>query len=205
MRWPGTNWSPAGPARALRRQAGQAGARRADGTSLSHVTAEIVDSRGRLVPDADDPIHFTVSGPGRLRAPITAARRTRPATRRRRMAAFNGLALAVVGSSQEGRRHPAHRAAEGLPKATVTLASVAPARPRHPPYPGLPPAPPRPRERRRARGTAGRPPPGRRGRQLLGCASHPACHDAGREPGHGLVELLRQGGQDRQPPRGQRG
>ena len=118
----------AGPARALRLRPDKQ-VLAADGTSLSHVTAEIVDSRGRLVPHADNPIHFTVSGPGRLTGTDNGREENATGYTSPAMAAFNGLALAVVGSTRKAGAIRLTAAAEGLPKATVTLASVAPAGP----------------------------------------------------------------------------
>jgi beta-galactosidase len=116
----------AGPARALRLRPDKQ-VLTADGSSLSYVTAEVVDARGNLVPHADNPIHFTVSGPGRLTGTDNGREENATGYTSPAMAAFNGLALAVVGSSRQAGAIRLTAAAEGLPRATVTLASVAPA------------------------------------------------------------------------------
>jgi beta-galactosidase len=168
----------AGPARALRLTPDKQ-VLTADGASLCYVAAEIVDAGSNLVPHADQPIHFTVSGPGRLTGTDNGREENATGYTSPAMAAFNGLALAVVGSTRQAGAIRLTAAAAGLPQATVTLASVEPA------------------------GTAPAIPGTDRGRKLLGRAGHGARDDAGREPEHGLVELLRQG-RDRQREGGQR-
>jgi beta-galactosidase len=117
----------AGPARALR-LIPDTRVLTADGTALSYVTAEIVDTSGTLVPDATHPIRFTVSGAGRLTGTDNGRQENATGYTSPAMAAFNGLALAVVGSTRTAGAIRVTAAAEGLPTAAVTLVSKAPAK-----------------------------------------------------------------------------
>lgn len=70
----------------------------ADGKDLSFITVEVKDDQGRLVPDADNLIEFSIEGPGKIIATDNgnpADMVPFPSLRRK---AFNGLALAVVRS-----------------------------------------------------------------------------------------------------------
>nr|WP_243663338.1 hypothetical protein [Rhodothermus marinus] len=85
----------------------------ADGYDLAFITVRVVDAEGRTVPTADNPVRFTVEGPGELVAtangdptsfiPFSSAERP----------AFNGLVLAIV------------RARRGMP-GTITVTASAP-------------------------------------------------------------------------------
>ncbi|OTA60833.1 glycoside hydrolase family 2 protein [Hypoxylon sp. EC38] len=70
----------------------------ADGSDLSFITAEILDSSGDMVPRANNTISFSVSGPGEIVATDNgnpADMTSFPSTKRD---AFNGLALVIVRS-----------------------------------------------------------------------------------------------------------
>jgi beta-galactosidase len=118
----------AGPARSLRLTPDER-VLTADGTALSYVKAEIVDTRGHVVPYADPSIRFSVSGAGRLVGTDNGREENATGYTSPTMAAFNGLALAVVGSTRKAGAIRLTAAAEGLPVTSITLASVAPARP----------------------------------------------------------------------------
>src|SRR5579875_2921585 len=117
----------AGPARTLRLTPDKR-VLTADGTSLSYVTAEVVDRSGNLVPRAGNPIRFTVTGAGRLAATDNGREENAAGYTSASQAAFNGLALAVVGAARQAGAIRLTAAAEGLPTASVTLVSIAPAR-----------------------------------------------------------------------------
>jgi beta-galactosidase len=96
----------------------------ADGTSLSYVEATLADARGTVVPHADNLIQFSVSGPATLTATDNGRQESAYGYTVPSMPAFNGRALAVVGATREPGTIRVTAVAEGLPKATVTLASV---------------------------------------------------------------------------------
>ena len=90
---------------------------RADGYDLAFITVRVVDAEGRTVPTADNPVRFTVEGPGELVAtangdptrfiPFPSAERP----------AFNGRVLAIV------------RARRGMPGPITVTASAPGLRP----------------------------------------------------------------------------
>jgi beta-galactosidase len=68
----------------------------ADGKDLSFITVQVIDEDGRLVPDADNHIEFTLEGPGEIVATDNgdpADFTPFPSNQRK---VFNGLALAIV-------------------------------------------------------------------------------------------------------------
>jgi beta-galactosidase len=74
----------------------------ADGLDLSFVTVEVVDSEGRLVPEADHVITFSVSGPGEIVATDNGDPTDLVAFPSRTRKAFGGLALAIVCAKAGG-------------------------------------------------------------------------------------------------------
>lgn len=74
----------------------------ADGEDLTFITAEVIDSKGNVVPTANNTIQFEVSSPGVIVATdngFPGDLTKFPSTKRN---AFNGLALAIV-RSQPGK------------------------------------------------------------------------------------------------------
>ena len=122
----------------------------ADGVSLSYVSAEILDARGVLVPDADNLITFRVSGAGTLVATDNGRPENAYGYTVTSMPAFNGRALAVVGATRAAGPIRLTATAAGLPlPASATLVSVpgksVPSIPPVSPFAALPPgAPPSP-------------------------------------------------------------
>ena len=177
----------------------------ADGRSVSFVTAEVVDSRGVVVPGADNLIHFSVGGPGTL-AGVDNGRQENPQSyQAAQVAAWAGKALAIVASARRPGVITLTATSPGLAPARIALRAIEPAQPSPAAIAG---AAGRGRRRRPggcggARRRRGHGPGGTcRGRELLRCACHRARGHAGRRPGDRMVQLLRQGG-DRQPARGQ--
>jgi beta-galactosidase len=68
----------------------------ADGEDLSVVVAQIVDAHGRIVPTADEPVSFTVSGPGRVIGVGSGNPSSHEADHASSRRAFNGLCMALV-------------------------------------------------------------------------------------------------------------
>ncbi|KFY29634.1 hypothetical protein V494_08594 [Pseudogymnoascus sp. VKM F-4513 (FW-928)] len=95
----------------------------ADGEDLTFITAEIIDSKGNVVPTAKNAIHFDVSGPGVIVATDNGypADLTKfPSTKRN---AFNGLALAIVRSEPGKSGHIKVSATGDLKGAEVAVAA----------------------------------------------------------------------------------
>jgi beta-galactosidase len=100
----------------------------ADGSSLCFVTAEVVDARGVMVPDADHSIAFEVEGgslAGVDNGREESAERYQASTR----TAFHGKALAIVRSGTEAGRLTVRARSAGLRTATVSVRTTA-ARPK---------------------------------------------------------------------------
>ncbi|MFJ5726543.1 glycoside hydrolase family 2 TIM barrel-domain containing protein [Streptomyces paradoxus] len=119
----------------------------ADGRSLVFVTAEVVDRRGVVVPDAEHLLSFQVAGgslAGLDNGRQESAERYQASTR----TAFHGKALAVVRSGTKAGAVKVTARAEGLRTGTVTVratpaeggAETAPPtfRPEHPAPPNYP-------------------------------------------------------------------
>jgi beta-galactosidase len=94
----------------------------ADGVDLSFITVEVVDSRGDVVPRANDMVTFSVSGPGELVATDNGDPTDMVSFSSKNRKAFNGLALAIV-RAKAGVPGPMTltAAAIGLAGATITL------------------------------------------------------------------------------------
>ena len=67
-----------------------------DGLDLAYITAAVTDDRGTVVPQADDTITFSVSGPGKLVSTDNGDPTDRTAFPSESRKAFSGLALAIV-------------------------------------------------------------------------------------------------------------
>jgi beta-galactosidase len=97
---------------------------RADGRDLSFVTVRVVDANGILVPDATNPVRFSIDGPGEIVATDngdpTSFEPFQSSTRH----AFSGMCLVVVRAKrgQQGRM-ALTAASEGLAESSVVLTS----------------------------------------------------------------------------------
>ncbi len=73
----------------------------ADGTDLSFITATVTDKDGNMVPDANNLIHFTVSGEGFIAGTDNGSETDLTSFKSKDRHAFNGLALAVIQSKEK--------------------------------------------------------------------------------------------------------
>ena len=89
---------------------------------VAHVTFEIVDSAGTVVPTADNLVHFTVTG-GSILALDNADLRDHDPYRADQRHAFNGRGLAIVQASQPGMIRVV-ASADGLRPASVTVPAL---------------------------------------------------------------------------------
>ena len=71
----------------------------ADGLDLAYVEADIVDSKGVLVPQADNEIDFSVTGPGTLVGVDNGNAISHESYKGASRAAFSGKALAIIQST----------------------------------------------------------------------------------------------------------
>jgi beta-galactosidase len=93
----------------------------ADGLAI--LRAEIVDAKGRIVPDAGTPLRFEVQGPGRLIGVGNGDPTSHESDRGPDRSAFNGLAQALVQSSGAGAIRVTAEA-KGLRSGSVTVLAV---------------------------------------------------------------------------------
>ena len=73
----------------------------ADGEDLSFVTVEAVDAQGRPVPNADQEVHFSISGPGVIAAVGNGDGQDPASYQGNRRKLFRGRALVVVRTSKQ--------------------------------------------------------------------------------------------------------
>jgi beta-galactosidase len=86
-------------------------------SDVCHVTVQVLDAAGRLVPTADDPITFALQGAGRVRGLDNGRPDSHESYQGNTRQAFNGMALVLLQG--------AGRQAAGQP-ATMTLSASAP-------------------------------------------------------------------------------
>lgn len=94
----------------------------ADGDDLSFVTVRIEDKDGNLCPEADNLVHFTVTGNGKIAAVDNGNAATVESFQADHRKAFNGLALLIVRSTsgKTGKIH-VEAAADGLAQSKTEL------------------------------------------------------------------------------------
>ena len=91
---------------------------------VAHVTVEVVDADGIVVPMADDLVRFTVEGPARLLAVGNGNPTDHSSYQVRERRAFHGLLLAMVQSTDETGRVRVTAQSEGLEPAFIDIAVV---------------------------------------------------------------------------------
>lgn len=93
-----------------------------DAGDVSHVTFEIVDANGIVVPTAGNLVHFTVTG-GTIVALDNGDLRDHDPYRSDRRRAFNGRGLAILRAAQPGVLH-VEASADGMRSASLTVQVV---------------------------------------------------------------------------------
>ena len=93
----------------------------ADGQDVVHLTVEILDGRGHLVPDADDLIAFDLQGPGWIIGVDNGNPVSHEPFQSNQRRAFHGLCLAIVQSTTTAGTLQVTASAPGLAAATVTV------------------------------------------------------------------------------------
>ena len=94
----------------------------ADGKDLSYITVNVADSKGRVVAQANNQVHFDISGPGELIATDNGDATDLTSFQSPQRKAFNGFVLAIV-CSKAGERGTIQLRAESpdLTQATVVI------------------------------------------------------------------------------------
>jgi len=92
-----------------------------DGRDLSFIRASIVDASGNLVPDADKEITFTVKGPGFIAGTDNGYQADTVSLKSPVRKTWKGLALAIVGSTEQTGIIEVQANAPGLPPVKLLL------------------------------------------------------------------------------------
>ncbi len=88
---------------------------------LCHVTVEIIDQQGRVVPTADNEVVFELSGPGRILGLDNGQAESHESYQGNRRRAFAGRALALVQSTGREGEIQLSASASSLKGASVTI------------------------------------------------------------------------------------
>ena len=93
----------------------------ADGQDLVYVIAEIVDNQGRIVPDAEVNMSFSLNGGGEIIATGSADMASTHNYSTPEVASWNGRALAVVRSTDKKGTAILKASSPGLKPASVKI------------------------------------------------------------------------------------
>jgi beta-galactosidase len=93
----------------------------ADGRDLSFVTVRVVDQGGTMVPTADNLIHFSLAGEGRIAGVDNGLQTSFEPFKADRRKAFNGMCLAVVQSTDKAGRITLRASSDGLKDSTIII------------------------------------------------------------------------------------
>ena len=93
----------------------------ANGKDLSFVTVRILDSKGNVVPDADNLVNFKIDGQGFIAGVDNGDENSHDSFKASYRKAFNGLALAIIQAKDKGGNVTLTATSKGLAPATVVL------------------------------------------------------------------------------------
>ena len=94
---------------------------KADGKDLSFITVKILDKDGNVVPNADNLVNFKVNGPGFIAGVDNGGEVSHDPFKANYRKAFNGLALAIIQSKEQGGDITFSASSKGLRAASVVL------------------------------------------------------------------------------------
>ncbi|GAA4496864.1 beta-galactosidase GalB [Hymenobacter ginsengisoli] len=95
----------------------------ADGKDLSFVTVRVLDAAGNLVPDAANLVKFAVSGPGFVAGVDNGYQASMEPFKADFRKAYNGMALAIIQTTEKGGAITIKATADGLTPASITVQS----------------------------------------------------------------------------------
>ncbi|MCX6626790.1 MAG: DUF4982 domain-containing protein, partial [Candidatus Solibacter sp.] len=95
----------------------------ADRRDVAHITVEILDAQGRLVPTADPEVAFVVEGEGKLIGLDNGDPQSHEDYKATRRKTLNGLALAIVQSTGKSGAIRVAASSPGLQSASLTLST----------------------------------------------------------------------------------
>jgi beta-galactosidase len=93
----------------------------ADGKDLSFITAKVLDEQGTLVPHANNLIHFSISGEGKIVGVDNGLQTSDESFKANNRRAFNGLCLTVIGSKEKPGRIVLNAKADGLQEVSIVI------------------------------------------------------------------------------------
>jgi beta-galactosidase len=93
----------------------------ANGEDVSVVQVQVVDSKGRLVPVADNMVSFQISGPGKVIGVGNGDPSCHEPDKASQRSAFNGLCCAIVQSQKQVGEIRLQAASPGLESATAVI------------------------------------------------------------------------------------
>jgi beta-galactosidase len=97
----------------------------ADRRDVTHVTVQILDQKGRLVPAADNEVIFAVEGEGRIIGVDNGNPQSHEDFKGSRRKAFNGLCLAIVQSTGKPGQIRVVATSPGLKAGSATISTRA--------------------------------------------------------------------------------
>ena len=92
---------------------------------VAHVTVEVVDQQGRVVPDADNTVTFSCDGPGRILGVDNGKPDSTESYQGNQRQAFNGLALVLLQAAGEPGTIRLSAASPSLASATIAISARA--------------------------------------------------------------------------------
>ena len=95
----------------------------ASGQDVAHVTVQVLDEQGRVVPTADNEITFELQGAGKLIGVDNGDPQSHEDYRANHRKAFNGLCLAIVQASRKPGTIRFVARADGLKEAALEIES----------------------------------------------------------------------------------
>ena len=96
----------------------------ADRRDVAHIQVEVRDAQGRVVPDADSEVRFSVDGDGRLIGVDNGDPFSHESYKGDTRRAFHGLCLAVVQSTSRAGQIRIAASSPGLQPASLTIVTV---------------------------------------------------------------------------------
>jgi beta-galactosidase len=95
----------------------------ADGKDLSFVTIRVLDAQGTLVPYADNLIHFTFSGEGKIAGVDNGLQTSMESFKTNERKAFHGLCLVVIQSNEKSGGITLKATSDNLEESTIMIDS----------------------------------------------------------------------------------
>jgi beta-galactosidase len=94
---------------------------RADRRDVAHITAKVVDTQGRMHPEADNDIAFAIDGPAKLVGVDNGDMSNQQDFKGKQKKAFHGMCLAIVQSTANAGPVRVTVTSPGLPPTTLTI------------------------------------------------------------------------------------